>query len=144
MEQEQAQAKTGIFINGKKQIVDMLQFMEPAEREKLLKNIQIRNPQMARELQSSSLGFDDCNKLDDNNLRKVLANVNAPIIGLALKQSNVNFQRRVLSLLPRDKAENAYSIMEKYLDNEIQQSKRAQNKMLEILVKLCKEKTIAL
>ena len=144
MEQEQTEANKGIFINGKKQIIDMLQFMEPAEREKLLKNIQMRNPQMARELQSSSLGFDDLNKLNDENLRKVLSHINAPIIGLALKQAKVNFQRRTLSSLPREKAEKAYEVMERYMDGEAQQAKRAQNKILEIFMNLCKERVIRL
>jgi len=141
---EARQENKGIFINGKKQIIDMLQYMEPAEREKLLRNIQLKNPQMAKELQSSSLNFEDFNKLDDENLRKVLTRVNAPIIGLALKQSSQHFQRRALSLLPREKAEKAFEIMEKYLNNETVQTNRAQTKMLEVLVNLCKQKIIRL
>ena len=39
-----------IFINGKAQIIEMLQHMPREERSRLLKNLKIRNPQLAEEL----------------------------------------------------------------------------------------------
>ena len=55
--------ENGIYINGRQQIIDMLQFMSEPERRKLLKNIEMRNAVMARELSEQSLSFNDLNKL---------------------------------------------------------------------------------
>ena len=39
----------GVFINGKAQIIEMLQHMPREERAVLLKNLKARNPQLAEE-----------------------------------------------------------------------------------------------
>jgi hypothetical protein len=46
--------------------------------------------------------------------------------------------------MPREKAEKSYEIMERYLDDEVAKAKKAQTKMLETLIKLCKERIIRL
>jgi ribonucleotide reductase alpha subunit len=45
----------GIFINGKQQIVELLQYMQGAEKETLIRQIKLRNPAMAKELIENSL-----------------------------------------------------------------------------------------
>ncbi len=51
----------GLFINGKAQVIEMLKFMQPEEREVLLRNIKARNPQLAMELTENCLTFSDLN-----------------------------------------------------------------------------------
>ena len=58
----------GIFINGKAQIIDMLKYMQEDERTTLLKNIQARNPQLAKELYAESISFDTIYSLDQVDL----------------------------------------------------------------------------
>ena len=84
----------GIFINGKKQIIDMLQFMNEDERKKLLGNIKNRNAPMARELSEQSLSFRDLFQLDDSVTRRILQHINPTIIGLALYLSSTKVKEK--------------------------------------------------
>ena len=55
---ENKQSK-GIFINGKQQMIELLQFISGPEKERLLENITKINPVMAKELMVNSLSFDN-------------------------------------------------------------------------------------
>lgn len=128
-----------IFINGRAQIIEMLQIMPSAEKEKLLKNIKARNPQMAQELMVQSLTFDQVARLGDEDLMALIEAVRPVVWGVALKAQKPEFQRRVLSLAPRDYAEEAYGFLKATLQNEKRDVKRAQNKIIEILIGLSRK-----
>lgn len=125
-----------VFLNGKAQIIEMLQIMSEAEKEMLLKHIKMRNPQLASELKEKSLTFSHINQLDDASLRSIFPYIKAPILGMALKDTEPQFQRRVLKLAPRNYAEEAYNILVTPMANEKRDSARAQKKVLEILISL--------
>lgn len=126
----------GVFLNGKAQVIEMLQYMNANEREKLLQNIRKRNPQLAEELMEKSLTFSHLGELSDPELSIIFSHINAPILGIALKGATRDFQRRLLSLAPRDYAERAYSIMMTPLQNEKVDVKRAQSKVVSSLAGL--------
>lgn len=128
-----------IFINGRAQIIEMLQIMPSAEKEKLLKNIRARNPQMAQELMVQSLTFDQVARLGDEDLLALIEAVRPVVWGVALKAQKSEFQRRVLSLAPREYAEEAYGFLKATLQNEKRDVKRAQNKIIEILIGLSRK-----
>ena len=127
-----------IFINGRAQIIEMLQIMPVAEKEKLLRNIRARNPQLAQELMVQSLTFEQIARLEDNELMTLIEAVKPVVWGVALKGQKQEFQRRVLSLAPRTYAEEAYGYLTATLQNEKRDVKRAQSKIIEILVGLSK------
>jgi len=134
--------QAGVFINGKAQVVEMLQFMTAEERERLLTSLRIKNPSLALELQEESLSFNHLSRMSDDDLSKLINNITAPVLGLALKGVDVNFQRRVLSLAPRDFAEQAYRVLTSNVSNEKQNSKRAQGKIISTLSSLIKRHQI--
>ena len=47
-----------IFINGRAQILEMFPYLTQEEQSRLLKHIQLRNPQLAQDLQETSITFD--------------------------------------------------------------------------------------
>tara|TARA_R110000868_G_scaffold142387_3_gene359714 strand:+ start:4488 stop:4895 length:408 start_codon:yes stop_codon:yes gene_type:complete len=128
-----------VFINGRAQIIEMLQIMPAVEKEKLLKNIRARNPQMAQELMVQSLTFDQVARLGDDDLLALIEAVRPVVWGVALKGQKSEFQRRVLSLAPRGYAEEAYGFLTATLQNEKRDVKRAQNKIIEILIGLSRK-----
>lgn len=130
----------GVFLNGKAQIIEMLQYMSASERETLLQNIRKRNPQLAEELMEKSLTFSHLGELSDAELSMIFGQINAPILGIALKGTSRDFQRRLLSLAPRDYAERAYSIMMTPLQNEKTDIKRAQSKIVSSLAGMLKSR----
>lgn len=134
----------GVFINGKAQVIEMLKFMNPEERETLLRNIKARNAQLAIELTENCLTFSDLNRLGDEELYTIFNYVKPAVWGLALKDTAREFQRRVLSLAPREYAEEAYQILTTPLKNEVRDTKRAQQKIVSILGNLLKRRQISI
>lgn len=127
----------GIFINGKAQIIEMLKFMNSAERATLLKNIQMRNPTLAKELYAESITFDTIYALDEIDLVQVIKFIKAPIIGVSLKECEKSFQKKVLTLLPRETAEEAYMYLVKDLgSNEARDIQRARKRVTDTIVAL--------
>ena len=137
------QNQADVFINGKAQIIEMLQYMTPDEKRKLLANIKHRNPILADELMEQSFTFGNLTNLSDSNLNALIANTPAPIMGMALKNNHPEFQKRVLAIAPRNYAEEAYNVMVGQLKNE-EHVHRARNKVLSILMQLKKKNLLSL
>ena len=134
----------GIFINGKQQIIEMLQFMNQNERQQLLQNIRTKNAAVARELTEKSFSFKDLAKLNEVSIKRVFSQCNPAIVGLALYAAPVNLQRKVLSSLDRGFAERAFEIMNKNLATKALECERAQNKILQIAIKLSRSQQISI
>lgn len=130
----------GVFINGKAQIIEMLQHMPRHERATLIKNLKARNPQLAEELSEQCFTFSDLDSLEDFELKAIFQSVTAPVLGMALKNVEKSFQRRLLSLAERSYAEETFRVLNNNYANEKRDTKRAQNKIIEILVSLKKRR----
>ena len=141
---ENTESEKGIFINGKNQIIEMLQFMDESERHKLLNNIKRKNSVMARELLEKSFSFNDLHQLSHDNLRKILSHCNPAIIGLALNISSTKFQRKALQSLDRHIAEEAFNVMNSNLINKTQECRRAQDKIVQVALQLSRRKQISI
>lgn len=132
----------GIFINGRQQIIEMLQFMKEGEKEKLLNNIKARNAVMARELSEQSFSFKDLFRLSSESLRKIFSRTNPAIIALALYPLEASYQRKALTALDRSTAEEAFSIMNQNLMGKKQECKRAQEKIVQFAIQLSRTQHI--
>jgi flagellar motor switch protein FliG len=141
---EFTKSEGSVFLNGKAQIIEMLEFMTASEKNILLNNIKQRNPSLAVELQEKSLSFNDLNKLSDHEISVMFTQVRPEVLGLAIKDVDTNFQRRVLSLAPRNYAETAYTILVKPIKGSRALSKKAQNKIVGILINLSKRGQVQL
>lgn len=138
----QNNAENGVFINGKKQVIELLQKMDAADKAKLLRNLRTRNPSLAKELTESCLSFESIWDLDDEGLRTVVSQVRPAILGLALSLVHVKNQRRALSLISREMAIKAFEIMQKDLTGNRSECVRAQAKVLELAVSLHRNRII--
>lgn len=145
MEGDSMTAKTnenGIFINGKGQVIELLQQMSAADKARLLKNLRVRNPSLAKELTESCISFESLWDLDDAGLKTVVSQVQPTILGLALSLAHVKNQRRALGLIPRDMAVRAFDIMQKDLTGNRNECQRAQQKILELAISLHRNRII--
>lgn len=138
----QNNSENGIFINGKKQVIELLQRMDSADKAKLLKNLRSRNPVLAKELTESCISFESIWDLDDGGLKTVVSQIQPTILGLALSLVHVKNQRRVLGLIPREMALKAFDIMQKDLTSNRNECFRAQQKILEMALSLHKNRVI--
>ncbi len=134
--------ENGIFINGKKQVIELLQKMDSGDKAKLLKNLKSRNPTLAKELTELCISFESIWDLNDSCLKTVVSQVQPAILGLALSLVHVKNQRRVLSLISREMALKAFDIMQKDLTGNRSECMRAQQKILELALNLHRNKII--
>lgn len=138
----QKNTENGIFINGKKQVIELLQKMDAGDKARLLKNLRNRNPSLAKELTESCISFESIWDLDEECLKTVVSQVQPAILGLALSLVHVKNQRRALSLISRDQAIKAFDIMQKDLTSNRNECFRAQQKILELAVNLHRNRII--
>jgi flagellar motor switch protein FliG len=134
--------ENGIFINGKQQVVELLQRMDAGDKAKLLRNLRTRNPALAKELTESCISFESIWDLDDGALKTIVSQIQPTIMGLALSLVHTKNQRRVLSLVPREMALKAFDIMQKDLTSSRNECIRAQQKILELAMNLHRNRII--
>lgn len=134
--------ENGIFINGKAQVIELLQQMNAADKSKLLKNLRLRNPTLAKELTESCISFESIWDLDEAALKTVVSQVQPAILGLALSLVHVKNQRRTLALIPRESAVRAFEIMQKDLTSNRNECIRAQHKILDLALSLHRNRII--
>lgn len=138
----QKNAENGIFINGKRQVIELLQKMDGPDKARLLKNLRTRNPVLAKELTESCISFESIWDLDDEGLKTVVSQVQPAILGLALSLVHTKNQRRALSLISRQMAIKAFEIMQKDLTGNRNECIRAQQKVLELALSLHRNRII--
>jgi flagellar motor switch protein FliG len=138
----QKNAENGVFINGKKQVIELLQSMDSADKAKLLKNLRLRNPSLAKELTESCISFESIWDLNDECLKTVVSQIQPTILGLALSLVHVKNQRRALSLISREMALKAFDIMQKDLTGNRSECLKAQHKILELALSLHRNRII--
>lgn len=138
----QKNTENGIFINGKKQVIELLQRMDAGDKARLLKNLRNRNPVLAKELTESCISFESIWDLSDECLKTVVSQVQPAILGLALNLVHIKNQRRALSLISRDMAMKAFEIMQKDLTSNRNECIRAQQKIVELAVNLHRNRII--
>lgn len=134
--------ENGIFINGKGQVIELLQSMNAADKARLLKNLRVRNPTLAKELTESCISFESIWDLDEAGLKTIVSQVQPAILGLALSLVHVKNQRRALGLIPRESAVKAFEIMQKDLSNNRNECHRAQQKILDLALSLHRNRII--
>ena len=138
----QKNTENGIFINGKKQVIELLQRMDAGDKARLLKNLRTRNPVLAKELTESCISFESIWDLRDECLKTIVSQVQPAILGLALNLVHIKNQRRALSLISRDMAMKAFEIMQKDLTSNRNECIRAQQKIVELAVNLHRNRII--
>lgn len=132
----------GVFINGRVKAFEILKRLEEKEKTGLLRKIGIKNAKLAEELADNSYNFSQIYRLSDNNLKLIIANIPAGIFGVALRNLDREFQKRVLTLAHRSFAEKAYETLSMDLSDEQINIQRAQAKISEVMLALIKNKHI--
>lgn len=122
--------KQDIFINGREQAIEILRRLDPNHRDLLLRNIRLRNPNVASELEEKSSSFEDLLSVNDRILSTVLSHVDAKIIGLSIANCSEALQRKFLNLISRSDAEVAFGIMTNLDPESRHLCQKAQNKIL--------------
>lgn len=130
--------KKDIFINGRSKAFEIIQMLNENERSGILNKIKLKNPKLAEELMQNSYSFKDIAKLNDHEIASIFSKIPPQVFGVALRNLNVDFQRRVLTLAPRKYAESAFETLTGNLGDEATHIKRARNRVSEIVIEIIK------
>lgn len=136
--------ETGSFINGKAQAIEIMQSLTPAERNRIIKHIKIKDPGLANDLVQQSVSFNSIKNLETHDIARISNFVDARIFGIALKGVSLDVQRDILSKLDREYAEVSYGYLISPQASDDRNIKRAQDKVIGVLTRLYKNKQINL
>lgn len=135
---------TGVFVNGKAQIAEMLPLLTVEERTRLLNNIRLRNKELADELQAESVTALAIMDLEDHEIKSVMRYIKAPILGIAMKPFSYMEKKRILNIADRGYAEETFQAMTATLTDEDKAIKNAGSRLRNVLVNLAKKRIIHL
>ena len=130
---------TGIFINGRSQVMEIFALLSESEKKRLLGQIKLKNPQLAEDIMQQSIRFETLLTLKDLQIQQIISSLKAPVLGVALKALDIDSQRRILSLCPRPYAEEAYRIMNLKLSNSTQSIQKACNQIKALVLNFLKK-----
>ena len=132
------QTTNGVFLNGKNKLIKMLQALTEKENDSLLERVGRKNPKLAEELKFKSITFSKIFNLDDKGIKLLIKQINPSILGVSLKGSPINQQRRVLSLAQREYAERAFAMLTNAINDEENSIIKSQQKVIESIGSLNK------
>ncbi len=139
-----ADVSTGKFIDGKAHAIELLQALTPAERNRILAQISLRDKSLAAELSQGAFSFRNLKDLNQHALIRVSQLIDARVFGISLKGNSIDIQKNILSKLPREYAEVAYNYLLSGQANDERNIQRAKDKVLTTVSKLVKQNQISL
>jgi flagellar motor switch protein FliG len=137
-----APGQKGVYLNGRKQVIDLLRALDPEMKNTLLKNMSMRNSQLTRDLENNSLSFSSLTDLNRKDLSRLFEMIDPTLIGLALYYTSRTFQKQVLGSISKTRATKAFGILQQDLHNKTDQINRAQEKVLQVAIELRKRRLI--
>jgi len=130
---------------GEKSAAAVLNAMNKEDRKKLLDNIDERQPDLVRSIRMKMFTFDDLVHLDVKTMQKIMREVEADKLALALKAATTSLKDAMLGALSKRAAENVTDEIEGLPDNvNMRTIEAAQNSIIDVVRQLETEGEISL
>ena len=130
---------------GEKSAAAVLNAMNKEERKKLLDNIDERQPELVRSIRMKMFTFDDLQTLDVKTMQKIMREVDAGQLAIALKAATTTLRDAMLGALSKRAAENVNEEIEGLPDNlSMRAIESAQNSIIDVVRQLETEGEISL
>ena len=130
---------------GEKSAAAVLNAMSKDERKKLLDNIDERQPDLVRSIRMKMFTFDDLVHLDVKTMQKIMREVEADKLEIALNAATAALQDAMLGSLSKRAAENVNEEIEGLPDNlSMRNIEAAQNSIIDVVRQLETEGEISL
>lgn len=135
--------KADIVINGRAQVVDILNRLPEEHKNKILRSLKGKNSSLAHELSWQTLTFQGISQAKDEQLKVLLEYISSPIIAIAIQDQSVEIQKKFLNHISRDRAKEVFQQLKSTRAASVN-IKKAQNKMVEIAIALIQKKTLTI
>ncbi len=130
---------------GEKSAAAVLNAMSKDDRKKLLDNIDERQPDLVRSIRMKMFTFDDLQSLDVKTMQKIMREVDAGQLAIALKAATTTLRDAMLGALSKRAAENVYEEIEGLPDNlSMRAIESSQNGIIDVVRQLETEGEISL
>ena len=130
---------------GEKSAAAVLNAMSKDDRKKLLDNIDERQPDLVRSIRMKMFTFDDPQTLDVKTMQKIMREVDAGQLAIALKAATTTLRDAMLGALSKRAAENVNDEIEGLPDNlSMRAIESAQNGIIDVVRQLETEGEISL
>ena len=130
---------------GEKSAAAVLNAMSKDDRKKLLDNIDERQPDLVRSIRMKMFTFDDLQTLDVKTMQKIMREVDASQLAIALKAATTTLRDAMLGALSKRAAENVNDEIEGLPDNlSMRAIESAQNGIIDVVRQLETEGEISL
>ena len=130
---------------GEKSAAAVLNAMSKEDRKKLLDNIDERQPDLVRSIRMKMFTFDDLQTLDVKTMQKIMREVDAGQLAIALKAATTTLRDAMLGALSKRAAENVYEEIEGMPDNlSMRAIESSQNGIIDVVRQLETEGEISL
>ena len=130
---------------GEKSAAAVLNAMSKDDRKKLLDNIDERQPDLVRSIRMKMFTFDDLQTLDVKTMQKIMREVDAGQLAIALKAATTTLRDAMLGALSKRAAENVYEEIEGMPDNlSMRAIESSQNGIIDVVRQLETEGEISL
>ena len=130
---------------GEKSAAAVLNAMSKDDRKKLLDNIDERQPDLVRSIRMKMFTFDDLQTLDVKTMQKIMREVDAGQLAIALKAATTTLRDAMLGALSKRAAENVNEEIEGLPDNlSMRAIEAAQNSIIDVVRQLETEGEISL
>ena len=130
---------------GEKSAAAVLNAMTKDDRKKLLDNIDERQPDLVRSIRMTMFTFDDLQTLDVKTMQKIMREVDAGQLAIALKAATTTLRDAMLGALSKRAAENVNDEIEGLPDNlSMRAIESAQNGIIDVVRQLETEGEISL
>jgi|GEM_PF-7105759 len=103
--------ENSLFIDGKKQAVEILKLLSLEEKTRILNNISAVNASLAKELETKSLSLEALCDFSSSKVNLLIKDLPDQIIGLALKKVPLSVQKKVLRKIEANRAERIYQTL---------------------------------
>ena len=129
---------------GEKSAAAVLNAMSKDDRKKLLDNID-EAPDLVRSIRMKMFTFDDLQTLDVKTMQKIMREVDAGQLAIALKAATTTLRDAMLGALSKRAAENVYEEIEGLPDNlSMRAIESSQNGIIDVVRQLETEGEISL
>jgi flagellar motor switch protein FliG len=129
---------------GEKSAAEVLKAMTKDDRKKLLDNIDERQPDLVRSIRMKMFTFDDLVTLDVKTMQKVMREVEADKLAIALSAATVTLKDAMLGALSKRAAENVTEEIEGMATPNMRAIEAAQNGIIDVVRQLETEGEISL
>jgi len=135
--------KTEIVINGRAQVVDILKRLSEDHKNKILKSLIKKSPNLANELAWQTLTFESIVHFESAQISILIEYVSTQILAMALSDQPSELQRKLLGTMNRERAKETFMYI-KSRPNKPHDCKKAREKIVDIATTLMQKKIIEL